>query len=266
MRNFYEMELIAMSVCNAFLLPLVQGSAPGELQKARSQRSIEDSHEKLSHQKRLDIQLHGLLLWISMGFLMPVGILTIRMSGRMARGSTLLKVFFYLHVVLQTLSLLLATAGAVMSIRNFENLFNNNHQRIGLALYLAIWAQAVIGIFRPQRGKKERNAWFLMHWILGTIISIVGIINIYTGLNAYHKKTSRSIGLWTVLFTAEISFIGFFYLFQDKWEFLQKQGVVLGESEAVSHSDEQVETRRQNSKELLPNPCTKQNALRNLFD
>lgn len=105
-----------------------------------------------------------------------------------------------------------------------------------------------------------------MHWILGTIISIVGIINIYTGLNAYHKKTSRSIGLWTVLFTAEISFVGFFYLFQDKWEFLQKQGVVLGESEAVSPTDEQVETQRQNSKELLPDPCTKQNALRNLFD
>lgn len=36
-----------MSVCNAFLLPLVQGSAHEELQKARSQRSIEDSHEKV---------------------------------------------------------------------------------------------------------------------------------------------------------------------------------------------------------------------------
>ncbi|XP_038895163.1 cytochrome b561 domain-containing protein At4g18260 [Benincasa hispida] len=266
MRNFHKLDLIALSVCNAFLLPLVQCSAHEGLQKARSYRSIQDGHEKLSHQKRFDIQLHGLLLWISMGFLMPFGILTIRMSGRMARGSTQLKVFFYLHVVFQTLSLLLATAGAVMSLRKFENLFNNSHQRIGLALYIAIWAQAVIGIFRPQRGKKERNAWFLTHWILGTIISIVGIINIYTGLNAYHKKTSRSIGLWTVLFTAEISFIGFFYLFQDKWEFLQKQGVVLGESEALSPSDEQVETQRQNSKELLPDPCTKQNALRNLFD
>lgn len=97
----------------------------------------------------------------------------------------------------------------------------------------------------------------------------MGIINIYTGLNAYHKKTSKSIGLWNVLFTAEISFIGFFYLFQDKWEFLQKQGVILGEPEAMSPSDEQVvetQTQRQNPKELLAHPCTKQNALRNLFD
>ncbi|KAG7019529.1 Cytochrome b561 domain-containing protein, partial [Cucurbita argyrosperma subsp. argyrosperma] len=238
MRNFHNLELVTMSLCNAFLLPLVQGSAHEGLKKARSQRSIEDGHEKandklifslesliyLSHEKRSDIQLHGLLLWISMGFLMPVGILTIRMSGRLARGSTQLKVFFYLHVILQTLSLLLASAGAVMSLRKFENLFNNSHQRIGLALYVAIWAQAVIGTFRPQ----------------------------------------RSIGLWTVLFTAEICFIGFFYLFQDKWEFLQKQGVILEDSEGVSAPDEQqVEAQRQNPKDLLPDPCTKQNALRN---
>ena len=60
MRNFYEMELIAMSVCNAFLLPLVQGSAPGELQKARSQRSIEDSHEKVKFEL---IFLFKILTW-----------------------------------------------------------------------------------------------------------------------------------------------------------------------------------------------------------
>lgn len=120
---------------------------------------------------------------------------------------------------------------------------------------------------RVCRGKKERSVWFLMHWILGTIVSLVGIINIYTGLNAYHKKTKRSIGLWTVLFTAEICFIGFFYLFQDKWEFLQKQGVILEDSEGVSAPDEQhVEAQRQNPKDLLPDPCNKQNALRNLFD
>lgn len=35
-----------MSLCNAFLLPLVQGSAHEGLKKARSQRSIEDGHEK----------------------------------------------------------------------------------------------------------------------------------------------------------------------------------------------------------------------------
>lgn len=49
------------------------------------------------------------------------------------------------------LSVLLATAGAVMSIKNFENSFNNNHQRIGLALYIAIWVQAIMGFLRPHK-------------------------------------------------------------------------------------------------------------------
>uniref|UniRef100_A0A803MIX2 Uncharacterized protein n=1 Tax=Chenopodium quinoa TaxID=63459 RepID=A0A803MIX2_CHEQI len=49
------------------------------------------------------------------------------------------------------LSLSIATAGAIKSIKTFENSFNNNHQRIGLALYVAIWVQAAIGFCRPHR-------------------------------------------------------------------------------------------------------------------
>lgn len=49
------------------------------------------------------------------------------------------------------LSVVLATVGAIMSIRNFENSFNNNHQRLGLALYGALWLQVSIGFFKPPR-------------------------------------------------------------------------------------------------------------------
>jgi hypothetical protein len=51
----------------------------------------------------------------------------------------------------QMVAVLLATAGAIMSIKNFNNLFNNNHQRLGVALYGVIWLQVLVGIFRPQR-------------------------------------------------------------------------------------------------------------------
>uniref|UniRef100_A0A6N2KLU0 Cytochrome b561 domain-containing protein n=1 Tax=Salix viminalis TaxID=40686 RepID=A0A6N2KLU0_SALVM len=77
------------------------------------------------------------------------------------------------------------------------------------------------------RGSRGRGLWFFVHWITGTAVSLLGIVNIYTGLQAYHQKTSRRIHLWTVLFTAEVSFIIFFYLFQDKWDYMQKQGVIL---------------------------------------
>ena len=56
---------------------------------------------QLSPQMISHITVHGLLLWISMGFLLPAGILFIRMSGREEGGSTRAKVFFYLHVTFQ---------------------------------------------------------------------------------------------------------------------------------------------------------------------
>ncbi|KAK8488890.1 hypothetical protein V6N12_033810 [Hibiscus sabdariffa] len=185
---------------------------------------------KVDHKLMFEIKLHGFLLWASMGFLMPVGILAIRMSNIQECGRRL-KILFYVHFIFvqQILSLLLATVGAVMSVKNFNNSFNNHHQRLGLALYGIIWLQALTGVLRPWRGSKGRSGWFSAHWLLGTAVSILGIINIYTGLVAYHEKTSRSIKLWTILLTAETSLIAFIYLFQDKWLYIQKQGVILGD-------------------------------------
>ncbi|KAF9589356.1 hypothetical protein IFM89_022965 [Coptis chinensis] len=145
------------------------------------------------------------------------------------------------------LSVLLATAGAVMSIKNFENAFNNNHQRIGVGLYGIIWVQALIGFLRPRRGSKQRSMWFFAHWLSGTAITILGIMNVYTGLQAYHRRTYKSVKLWSTLFTAEICLIVFLYLFQDKWDYLKKQGVILG-SEPVK--PESVSLHGENQKDL----------------
>ncbi|KAF5944470.1 hypothetical protein HYC85_018547 [Camellia sinensis] len=171
----------------------------------------------------------------------------------------------------RTLSVLLATAGAVLSIRSFENAFNNHHQRIGLALYGAIWLQALIGFRRPRRywistmGSKGRSVWYFVHWALGTTISLLGIFNIYTGLQVYHKRTSRSIRLWTILFTTQIFFMVFFYLFQDKWEYMQRQGVILGNEPIITPSNDQAIPQRDNRNDLSNEPIRKTNSLGNYF-
>ncbi|XP_050368694.1 cytochrome b561 domain-containing protein At4g18260 isoform X2 [Argentina anserina] len=257
---------LAISAYSLLLLPLVVCSSHEDHQSnsTSSQNSIKDNFHKLSPQMTFNVTVHAVLLWFSVGLLMPVGILVIRMSVREEQGTTRAKVLFYFHIM----SVLLATAGAVLSIKNFENSFNNNHQRLGLALYVAIWVQALTGLFRPHRGKKERSVWYIVHWMLGTVITLVGIINIYTGLNAYHKRTKRSSGLWTILFTAELSVIAVYYLFQDKRDYIQSQGVVLGNdlNLAIRLLDQEL-AQRQNQRELMPQqPCGKQNALKKLFD
>ncbi|XP_061341247.1 cytochrome b561 domain-containing protein At4g18260-like [Gastrolobium bilobum] len=246
-----------------FVLPFTDCTAFEEVNHLGSKSTNNEAY-KVNHQKTSDIALHGLLLWASMGFLMPLGILTIRGSSKAEPGSRKSRVLFYLHVAFQMLSVLLATVGAAVSLKKFENSFDNNHQRLGLALYVAILMQGFIGFFRPHRGKKERSYWYLIHWILGTIVSLVGIINIYTGLNAYHKRTLKGTRLWTILFTMEITFIGLVYLFQDKLEYMKKQRVISG-SESTLTSNQDI-PQRQNQKEMLPVACGKKNALGNLFD
>ncbi|KAK9936751.1 hypothetical protein M0R45_013577 [Rubus argutus] len=230
--TYLKQASLAISAYYLLLLPLVFCSSHEEHQinPSSSHKSIKDNFHKLSPQMTFNVTVHGLLLWFSMGFLMPVGILIIRLSVREEQGTTRAKVLsismFITHFNFNDiLSVLLATAGAVMSIINFENSFNNSH-RVGLALYGAIWVQALIGFFRPHRGKKQRT---------------------------------------------ELSFIAVYYLFQDKRDYIQKQGVVSGNDldEAIRQLDQELgdQSQRQNQKELLPRePCGKHNALKNLFD
>lgn len=262
MRSSHSVASFSVISYYAVLLPLAACLSHEDVKGHKGAQH--NSNHKLSPKMVSEINLHGVLLWASMGFLMPLGVITVRMSHREEGGRR--KALVYLHVVLQILSALLATAGAIMSIKSFENSFYNNHQRIGLGLYGAIWVQAVVGFLRPRRGNKRRSTWYVVHWILGTVISLVGIINIYTGISAYHKKMSRSTRLLAILFTAQVSFMAFFYLFQDKWDYMQKQGVILGNIEVPITPAVCNQQNDHNQKVLVPEPCGKRNSLKNLFD
>ncbi|KAH0451014.1 hypothetical protein IEQ34_021706 [Dendrobium chrysotoxum] len=196
------------------------------------------SSVKFTTELSFQVKLHAFLLWASIGFLMPVGILIIRISNRVQCGRRL-KFLFYSHVILQMSAVLLATGAAVLSVRNFDNSFSNTHQRMGLGIYGFILVQPLIGFLRPHRGVKLRSIWYTTHWLLGTAISIIGIINIYFGLNAYEKKTSKSLRIWTLLFTAQLVIIASIYLLQDRWDYIKKQGVIMGD-EQISPSDIQL--------------------------
>ena len=56
--------------------------------------------QQQSQKLLFEITLHGFLLWASLGFLMPVGILVIRMSNREECGRRV-KILFYVHAILQ---------------------------------------------------------------------------------------------------------------------------------------------------------------------
>ncbi|XP_010510275.1 PREDICTED: cytochrome b561 domain-containing protein At2g30890-like isoform X1 [Camelina sativa] len=193
------------------------------------------SEQKLNPKLVYEIKVHGFMLWASMGVLMPIGIISIRLMSIKDQSSITLRRLFFLHVSSQMVAVILVTIGAIMSVKNFNNSFNNHHQRLGIGLYVIVWFQALLGFLRPPRGGKARRKWFLGHWISGTSIAILGIINIYTGLHAYTKKTSTSAKLWTILFTAQLSSIVLFYLVQDKWSYIQSQ-TTFNRNQSVDHN------------------------------
>ncbi|KAK9706945.1 hypothetical protein RND81_07G162800 [Saponaria officinalis] len=281
-----RITLTCITISIVLHLPLVCCSHLPEAAYSPFNHTQDSNPNQMKQKMMYEIRLHGVLLWASLGFLMPIGILIIRLSHK-DNSTTRLKFYFYFHLLLQcdeaiksiitslamartwfismVLSVVLGTTGAIMSIKTFENSFNNKHQRIGLALYAAIWIQAILGFLRPHRGVRKRSIWYILHWLFGTIICIVGIVNIYLGLDAYQKRTKRSVRLWKILFTIEIITIVFIYLFQDKWEYVEKQSVSLGEEGGQVTPSDQETIFVDNVKDLCREPCSKANALRNLF-
>ncbi|CAK9169661.1 unnamed protein product, partial [Ilex paraguariensis] len=65
--------------------------------QTNTHKIIKQDVSRASHSRTFDITLHGILLWVSIGFLMPLGIFAIRMSNKDECGRTRLKVLFYIH-------------------------------------------------------------------------------------------------------------------------------------------------------------------------
>ncbi|XP_054819550.1 cytochrome b561 domain-containing protein At2g30890-like isoform X2 [Prosopis cineraria] len=248
----YLLVFIFHASLASLIFPFVSSSQEHQ-QIISSHSRNKDNSFKMNPRLLYEIKVHGFLLWASMGFLMPVGIIAIRLSIR-EKNQRRKKIIFYVHAVLQHIAVLVATAGAIMSIKSFNNLFNNSHQRIGVALYGIIWLQLLLGIFRPPRGSKRRIVWFFSHWIAGTAVSFLGVLSVYLGLQAYEEKTSKSVTAWKILFTAQMCLIVFSYLFQDKWVSLHIQGPVL-DGELQTPTAPEICSDENKQKELKPESC-----------
>lgn len=85
------------------------------------------------------------------------------------------------------------------------------------------------------RESKGRSIWFSVHWLLGVTVSLLGIINIYTGLQSYHTRTMSSTSGWNLAFTVEIVVILFIYLLQEKWPYIKQiRSDLVNETETTS--------------------------------
>lgn len=125
--------------------------------------------------------LHGLLNAVSWGIMMPIGILFARY----------LKVFsdpgwFYIHSVWQITAYVIGVAGWATGLQlgsESHGIQFTAHRTIGIVLFSLATLQVSAMLLRPKRDHKHRMYWNIYHRSVGYSIVILGIINIFKGLN-----------------------------------------------------------------------------------
>ncbi|KAG6552538.1 hypothetical protein Mapa_005846 [Marchantia paleacea] len=182
-----------------------------------------------SDEEKKWVQLHGWLMWASMGFLLPVGILLVRWTKPMTDvyetpSSARVWTLFYLHIIFQVLAIALATGGAAVLFVKVGTQFDYTHQRLGLSIMCLIWFQPVIGLLRPAKGSVFRSIWYAVHWLFGTGAMFLGIINIYIGVRIYEFLSGTSIRTLNIIFSISVAVMCFLYLLQDRCGHIVSQG------------------------------------------
>eukprot|EP00803_Ostreobium_quekettii_P009476 evm.model.scf_3488EXC.2 EVM.evm.TU.scf_3488EXC.2 scf_3488EXC:8988-12604(-) len=122
---------------------------------------------------------HGILMTIGWGILIPVGIIAARTMKDKA------PVWFYVHVVGNTLGLILAAVGFGMAIVKFDREDSFRHRQVGIAAMVIGLFQPLNAFVRPHPGAPWREQWEYVHWTLGRVAVGLAVWNIFTGLDEY---------------------------------------------------------------------------------
>ncbi|KAL2611025.1 hypothetical protein R1flu_022717 [Riccia fluitans] len=182
-----------------------------------------------SDEEKKWVKVHGWLMWASMGFLLPLGILLIRWSKPMLNvderpSSSRVWTLFYLHICCQILAISVATGGVGVLFVKTGVALDYTHQRLGLAIMCLIWCQPLIGLIRPSKGSMVRSVWFFIHWLFGSGALFLGVINVYVGIRIYEFLSESSIRTLNIIFSIQIAVMCFCYLLQDRCGHMMSQG------------------------------------------
>ena len=144
--------------------------------------------------KRAILIAHGILFFIAWGVAPFVGIFVARYLKN-AMG-----VWWYrVH-----LGIFVGITGVLSLISFFliysqkQSHFNDNHQKIGLAIFILMFFQFALGYTCNALWDPKRSAvpwWDVLHWYFGRSLVLLAVINIFLGLLEYAEYTGNQVPL-----------------------------------------------------------------------
>ena len=158
------------------------------------------------------LQIHVICLYVSWGFLLPVGVL-IPMSFKDAFNNDK-TMWFKVHRIMQTSGTLLLVIGCAAAFANVRVHFNGTHQNLGLAVLILAVLQILNAVFRPSKKVDEDNPssmsrymWELLHKNLGRLVIVLAWINVFLGVRLLEDWYITSPALTTGLISVQATII-----------------------------------------------------------
>nr|PNR59683.1 hypothetical protein PHYPA_002475 [Physcomitrium patens] len=150
------------------------------------------------------IKVHGWLMCLSMGLLMPVAIILIRFSRGYRESGDLknVRTLVYVHTIIQVVAVLTVICSAAVAVTKFDNSFTYTHERLGLALWILVWLPPLVGLIRPNHDTR-----MVQHLHRAACI-----------------RSRKSLRTFQILFSIQLRVCALIYLAQDRLQYLVAQG------------------------------------------
>lgn len=126
--------------------------------------------------------IHGILNAVSWGILLPIGAIIARY---LKAFKSLDPAWFYLHVSCQLIGYALGVAGWGIGLNlgsKSKGVQYTTHRNLGISLFSLATLQITALFLRPNKDHKYRAYWNIYHQVVGLAIILLGIINVFRGL------------------------------------------------------------------------------------
>lgn len=127
--------------------------------------------------------IHGILNAVSWGILFPIGAIIARYLRTFQSADP---AWFYLHAFCQFSGYVVGIAGWGTGIKlgsELKGVQYTGHRNIGIALFCLATVQIFALFLRPKKDHKYRFYWNIYHHALGYSILVLGVINVFKGLD-----------------------------------------------------------------------------------
>lgn len=172
---------VGSSVMNG-TFPAIHAFQPENL-SSKSKLDLQTGQSLISSQENSGLknrQIHGALNTVSWGILFPIGIMIARYLRTFADP-----VWFYVHISCQMSSYIVGVAGWATGMKlgsQSKGVEYTSHRYFGITLFCLATLQVFALFLRPKRDHKYRFYWNIYHHGFGYGVLVLGIINVFKGL------------------------------------------------------------------------------------